>query len=694
VVDTTYLTHIYNSLIKFDNSELASYKKKVITGVYLKLISVTAAKGSSESEYNVGGTIDALRTEFNENTVTWNSAPQSDTVFLKYVSAASYSIGTISIPLAYYHSGYKGYSGVALSKGMFEQLPIGYRLANRAKTSDKKNLNYDASQTSPGQSSIYMVFELTDWNPTLVNRFPISGAYVKPSIANNFSISFDVFDSIDFPTVQTITYEVKDTATGTVTDHTASVSISLKNRNYVEWTVPANTLASGKNYQWSAKLTTDDGETGYSEWSSFTTHDATPGIPTIIYPQSKYLIGSDAITLQWQHNVTTGSAQHAFDLQYKQAGSWTNIAVHTYSSAQSYTLAANFFAAGTMYWQVRTYNTDDVVGDWGTSAANVIQAKPVTPILYGITGVPRLTALWQSTGQQAYQFIVSQGTTTIWDSGTVYGVAKSCEIDRYLDDGSYTVCLKIQNGLGIWSDCALQSVNISNNAQPGDDVLSATPVSGGIRLDISLPEPTGADYVGEVYVGEPYAAHQPYSTAGTRYILRDGEPIAKITGTSYTDYTVSGSHEYKARIVSSDGNYHDTNSVTASPLISYACIAEFSSPESVLVLKFNEGSAPKLENSLSKVISTHYFAGRTLPCHDVTEHHDSAWSFTYTLLNMTDYDTLYQLFLAGETVIFRDYRGYKAVGTFASIKKTPSKDAIIISFTIEETDVSEVIDYD
>jgi len=682
----------YGTCFKF-NSYFTQYSKKVCTQIALNVNCNQGYIGSGT--YSFGGSVSWIYDGFSAG-VTWGDQPSRGVILTTFKSYTLSDVSTrpsFRIELPIYKKGYSGKYGSIAPRSIFEQLSVGFNLGWDVNSNDYPAYpSRGLYHIEPGFLSADLVFE--DWNPTLTARFPLSSAYVSPSIANNFSVSFDAFNSIDYPTVQTITYEIKDTATGTVVDHTASVSINLRDRSYVEWTVPANTLASGKDYQWRAKLTTDDGETGYSNWADFTTRDATPGIPTIIYPQSKYLIGSDAITLQWQHNVTTDSAQHAFDLQYKQAGSWTDIAVHTYSAAQSYILAANFFAAGTMYWRVRTYNTDDVVGDWGTSSANVVQAKPVTPILYGITGAPRITAYWQSTGQQAYQFTVSQSATTIWDSGAVYGVARTCEIDRYLDDGSYTVCLMIQNGLGIWSDCALQSVNISNNAQPGDDVLSATPVSGGIRLDISLPEPTGADYVGEVYVGEPYVAHQPYNASGTRYILRDGEPIAKIAGTSYTDYTVSGNHEYKVKIVSSDGNYHDTNSVIASPLISYACIAEFSSPESVLVLKFNEGSAPKLENSLSKVISTHYFAGRTLPCHDVTEHHDSTWSFTYTLLNLTDYDTLYQLFLAGKTVIFRDYRGYKAVGTLASIKKSPSKDAINITFTVEETDASEVIDYD
>ena len=322
----------YGTYFKFNNS-LSQYSKKVCTQIALNINTTFGYGGSGTRSH--GGSVSWVYNGFNAD-VTWNNQPQRGVILLAF---KSYQMSdtpvhpSFRIELPIYKKGYLGKYGSIAPYGIFEQLFIGINLGW-----DVSSADYPTDPSLPFEPNVLsadLVFE--DWNPTLTARFPLLGAYVSPSIANNFSVSFDAFDSIDYPTVQTITYEVKDTATGTVVDHTASVSINLKDRNYIEWTVPANTLVSGKDYQWRAKLTTDDGETGYSNWADFTTRDATPGLPTIIYPQSKYLIGSDAITLQWQHNVTTGSAQHAFDLQYKQAGSWTDIAAHTYSAAQSYT---------------------------------------------------------------------------------------------------------------------------------------------------------------------------------------------------------------------------------------------------------------------------------------------------------------------------------------------------------------------
>ena len=1134
IIDTTQYTTAIHTLFKFDNAPLANYLKKAVKHVYVRIYNVSAEKMSGESEKYIGGTIEALNTTFNESTVTWNNTPSSRVLFLIYiqVSASSTTIGTQSIEVPYYQAGYSGYDGQAATRSLYAQLPIGIRIGNHATSADKKNVNYySKNDNHAGSTNVDVLVELEDWNPALTVRFPTVGAFVKASIVNTFSVSFDAFDSINYPTAQTITYEIKDTETSAVTSYTASVSINLNGRTYIEWTVPAGTLENGKDYQWHAKITTDDGTTGWSGWADFTTKDAIPGQPTIVSPQAKYLIGSDPTTLSWQHNIATGSAQHAYDLQYKQAGSWTDIVVNEVSADQSYTVPEGFFSAGQMYWRVRTYNTDDVAGDWGTSSANVVQAKPETPILSQITSAPRLSASWQSVGQQAYRFTVANAAGKIvYDSGDTYGVGKTITIDDYLPDGNYTVSLKIQNGLGMWSDPAISGIAIQNTPQAGEDVITAQSIFGGVRIDLGLPNtqqmgnpltyeniPEGSEFDSAIVNGEteeigngekgpdnPYAlngttkltssdggensqeidfdplysvgdqhdtldlltgertmitelhqldetagweydpeslssyggdtlditdaqeggeltklevegetvqdgsgtpspdnvrplhgvqqitlsdggnqsqtialpqplyslpdgtadeieavsgqeaqrigkailngstgtwlvypssesalsicfyasglfsnrkipsssntsicdkflyssniiystsdvdegyypyptiadrhairilksrlvgwldtwtdaqkvaafkawlaanpvtilyelaapvaivgtpqaiatyAHtivttdiasnlsatyvnngpalyvrcqstiarpqhcthfkdQPYddswydgqqgigvdgarlylkvpkamaktlsefllwiatqtiqflslrseplssqedakpvpiyypttiltldrgamtaartvvSAEGTRYILRDNKPIAKITGTIYVDHTASGVHEYIFRIVTEDGNYYDTNAVTASPLIRYACISKFETPNQILLLKFGEGQPPQRSNQSSKIYSSNHFAGRALPVHDVTEQHDSAWEFSYSLLSREDYLGLYQLFLDGETVLFRDSRGYKAIGTMTSIKPTPTRKTLSVSFTIEESDVIEGIDYD
>lgn len=678
-------------LMKFDTSNLISYKKKKIIDIDLLI----CPKLPASSTGKVGGVLSWISSTFNPQTVTYNTQPNNQAFELLEYTTDNVS-GVYYFKVPYYYLGDTGYNSSAAPRSFYDQLNIGLKISNEAKVEDLQETIYSiwSGQSYPVYY-LKFLFNFENWNPTLTARFPISGAFVKSSINNAFSVSFDAFDSIDYPTAQTITYEIKDVAAGTTSSHTASVSINLKDRTYVEWIVPAGTLTNNKDYQFRAKITTDDGTTGFSDWADFTTRDAIPGQPTIVSPQAKYLIGSDPTTLIWQHNVATGSDQHAYDLQYKQVGDWTDLVSHEVSAAQSYTVPGNTFAAGQMYWRVRTYNTDDVAGDWGTSSANVIQAKPITPILYGVTTSPRISMNWQSVEQQAYRVTVTDPNgNTAFDSYDTYGTEKFLMIDKYLADGNYTICLQIENGLGIWSDCAYQTIKVSNSAPPGDDFLTATPILGGVKINVSLPEPIGASYVGDdIYVGEVYAAHQPYNASGTRYILRDGEPIASITGTTYVDYTCSGLHEYVCRIVL-DGNYHDTNAVQASPLIKYAFISEFESPDDIIVLKFNEGGAPTKENQMARTFSSNFYAGRSLPVHDTTEHYTSVWNFGYSMLKKSDYDKLLEMFLDNKTIIYRDRTGFKAVGTLANLKPTPKANGTIaVAFTIEENDSSEVIDY-
>lgn len=682
---TNYLN---KTLARYNVASLSAYKKKKVLSIRMEIANVLSGYIGMPTRY-VGGSLAWIQTGF-DSSVRLTSIPYNGVILISYTElpGGTSHPGTYYYAVPYYASGDIGYGGLAAPRGLYDQLLIGFLFANDANSGDLKAAEYSAD-------SFNFIFSLEDWNPTLTARFPISNAYVNPISANVFSVGFDGFDSIDFPTVTTVTYEVKDLATSVVTSYNASMAVNLRGRTYVDIPVPANTFASGKDYQWRAKLVTDDITTGFSAWANFMTRDATPGLPTIISPQSKYLDGAAAIPLTWQHNVNTGSPQHAYDLDYKQAGGWVSLAAHTVSPVQSFTVPVGTFMAGTMYWRVRTYNIDDVAGEYGTSTANVVQAKPVTPIIQSITVAPRSTVSWQSVGQQAYQLTVKNSIgTLILDTGETYGTAKSVMIDDFLSDGNYVFDLTIQNGQGTWSDHAIQTVHIVNSPPSGEDVLTATSQFGAVKLDLILPEAKGADYVGETYVGESYLAHQPYCASGTRYVLRDGIVIAKISGTAFTDYTAYKDHQYIIRIVTSDGNYFDTNVATASPTINYACISKFSSPQNVLTLKLNEGEKPVLDRQLSKVINSHYFAGRTLAVQDVTEHHDSAWNFTYSFTEQLNYKILEQLFFDGETVIFRDSRGYKAVGTIGSLNQTPSNDANIASFSVSETDASEVITYD
>ena len=670
--------------VKFSIDSLLSYRKKKVSSAYFKYYDISIWGTNGTPNYS-GGSIAWLQSTF-DSSVLWSNSPVSRVWFFFY----ALSQGTFTQPLTPYQLGNIGYDGIAAPRSFYDQLSVGFELANSVNSEDWKKVNYQ-SGTSP---YITALFNFEDWSPTLTARFPISSAYVNPFAVNTFSVGFDLFESIDYPTATTVTYEIKDVLTGTVVSHDAIMSVNLRNRTYLDFTVPTSTLVSGKTYQWRAKIVTDDDTTGFSTWADFVTTDATPTAPTIISPQSKYLDGSAATTLSWHHNVTTGSNQYAYDLQYKQTGDWISLASHTVSSTQSYTVAANFFAAGQMYWRVRTYNIDNVVGTYGTSSANVVQAKPVTPIINGMIGTPRGTVYWQSVGQQAYEIILKDlNGTIIGQTGEVFGTAKLQVAYAFIPDGNYIVYLRIQNAQGVWSDFAAQSVHIANSPPSGDDYLVATPVSGGVKLDISLPVPQGVDYVGESYVGEPYASHQPYNASGTRYVLRDGEPIALITGTTYTDYSSSGEHQYTIRIATSNGNYYDTNSVTAAPIIRYACISKFSTPQNVLMLKFNEGSAPKLDDQLSKVFTEHHYAGRALPVHDISEHYDSVWDYAYSFINKSDYDTLQQMFLDGETVMFRDNKGFKSIGTLGSVKPSVGRSSVTASFTISESDANEVISY-
>ena len=76
------------------------------------------------------------------------------------------------------------------------------------------------------------------------------------------------------------------------------------------------------------------------------------------------------ITFKWQHIIETGTEQTKFDIEKSSDGvSFTALASQT-TAIQSYVVAANALAAGTIYWRVRTYNTDNAAGAWSDTAKN------------------------------------------------------------------------------------------------------------------------------------------------------------------------------------------------------------------------------------------------------------------------------------------------------------------------------------
>lgn len=667
---------------KFNNSPLNSYKKKKIDTIAFVFDNSRIWKYAvSDSVYRVGGSIGALK-----NTFSSSSTNNDENIVFNFgyeeikSSGGSYISAKHTKQIQFFKKDDAGLYSGKLYRSLYDQLPVGFIFSNNAPSDQKMQLRW----TGWADES-WLEFRLSDFD-SVTSFAPTENAFIDALKANTFTVSFDDFDSIDYPTVTKATVEIKDLATSTTVTVENTLSINLQGRSSVEVNIPANTTAKNKNYQWRAKLTTNDGETNFSEWANFTTTDAIPNAPIIKSPQSSYLDAASPITLSWTHDIDTGSTQYAYDIDYKQSGGWVSFKSHVVSAASTDTIPANTLEAGSFVWRVRTYNTDNVSGAYAESATNIVQARPQTPIIMSVSTLPKMVIAWQSSGQQAYELTI--GTEKIY----LFGIDKSYTYPGYLPDGSYAIALRVQNSQGLWSENATANVSVKNVPISGEDIITATTVSGGVRIDLGLPDVQDAVYLNECYVGEFYAVHEPQAATGDRYLLRDGVPIAKLDGTSYIDYESAGLSEYMIRVVSG-GNYYDSPAVYAAPRIKYGVMAAADNPAEFIPLAYRFDSKPQPQKQLTKGYNQHYFSGRPQPVYDITEHYQTTWLLEYSM-RRGDYAKLDAWAKAGKSLLIRYNDGtvIRGIAQGANITKV-LRDVLTVSLTVAVHDYTEAIDY-
>lgn len=301
------------------------------------------------------------------------------------------------------------------------------------------------------------------------------------------------------------------------------------------------TLEDSFTYDIYIEAVSDDSETATTPVAQFTTTDA-DAIASCIAPSGAFTSGD--VTFIWSHRTEYGTPQYAYDLQYSNnnGGTWTTVASHVIS--QNTTDSATLTDAGVYIWRVRTYNTNDVAGEWAEATfVNQVPANPPTNLQVTTKGRP--TVSWASVSQSAYQVQFILSDTVVYDSGAVYTSETSHFVNQYFNDTrSYIVRLRIYNALGEvseWVETGYQQPSIS------DVDFTVEPIEeGGVTITIN----EGVDFI-------------------KYYILRDNKPIAlagaPIDGViTYTDlYSVGLTNYGVVGVTSSDQSDIQTVGVRA-----------------------------------------------------------------------------------------------------------------------------------
>lgn len=424
--------------------------------------------------------------------------------------------------------------------------------------------------------------------------------------------------------------------------------------------VPAGTFSTDE-IEWQVVVVTSADQTITSNWYTLSTVEVLPeAVP--LSPVSTMVDGSASCTFAWEHNIATSTAQTAADLQYHTGdGSWTTLG-HVTGATTQYTVPANTFASGSVFWRVRTYNTDGNAGDWSDAAEIIVVAAPPAPVVQVTSGsAPRVSISWQSSDQQAWEADIAG-----IGSGMVYGMAKGWRLPDFLPDGTHTAKVRVCNKYNLWSPWGSCSVQVSNAA---GEAIALTAV-GGISVSLRW-ESSGYD----VY-----------------YVLRDGRPIAKTTEQSYTDNFCSGSHTYTVRgVFAATGQYGLSNAVTAAS----TCDTVYISPvpnAKWLRLRYADTSDRRTSLNTSRTVNYQYLPGAEYPSAEISEWTSATMSVQCAFASPAESAELEVL--QGSLVCVKDRRGNCAVGVLEALDKQSSRFFDVFSFSIQCVNYVEEVTYD
>lgn len=447
------------------------------------------------------------------------------------------------------------YSYVTASPPYYNVATIAYYYEANVSFDDGKEITITGSQTTQetnplGQTRVYS-------NPIKYVNVPVldAGPFKKVYVRNTQpeSVKFNTgntFFRINYSTK--VSFEAQFNSTGFAANQNASFRCSTVQQNSLEqyewesatvyykkasdvsyqsaagvisgtWSnVTVSTdisLEDGYTYNVYITAVADDGSTATTPVADFTTTD-TDAIASCISPVGAFT--NQEITFVWAHSTSNGTPQYAYDLQYSSnnGASWTTVKNHEVTT--STTTSATISSAGQYIWRVRTYNSNDVVGEWAQGAF-VNNAPAEAPRNLSVTTGGRPVVSWSAASQMAYQVQVLSGETIVHDSGAIYTPQTTYIINQYFDDTkAYQVRVRVYNALGEASDWS-----VTGYQQPSvPDVIFSVEndPKGGASIIISN--------------GDGLNVFEKF------YILRNEKPIAETGYGAYYDKYAVGDISY------------------------------------------------------------------------------------------------------------------------------------------------------
>jgi hypothetical protein len=232
-------------------------------------------------------------------------------------------------------------------------------------------------------------------------------------------------------------------------------------------------------------------------WSGI--ENTAPYAPTGLAPASGSLDRSTIQRLAWTFtDPDFGDTQSKFDLQWRLgAGAWQPVTGTTPN--RFWDAPAATFPAGSIEWQVRTYDAGGLISPWSASAFFTAAAAPVAPTITaptsGGTVSSTATLTWSAPAQADYQYrrvgdiSGSADTATIYyDSGDVIdSTTRSRIVSHPVNSRWEHVQVRIKSS-GLWSPWTDIRVFVSFTAPPVPTIVAtADNATASVTVAISNP---------------------------------------------------------------------------------------------------------------------------------------------------------------------------------------------------------------
>lgn len=385
-------------------------------------------------------------------------------------------------------------------------------------------------------------------------------------------------------------------------DGSAWQSLAAVTGAVTQASIPADTFGAGV---WFWRVRTANADGVYGPWSSaesFTTDDDPPNAPTIISPVDVFVAGDADMEFRWRHNSPNGTAQTAATLQASLDGvSWLDFYEY-FGQDQTIIVPAHSIAAGSQLWRVRTYNLDGEPGAWSSPAQIVVIASPEPPAIASISSTPRVTVSWQAADQKAWRVRFEDAAGHVFDSGDRFGQDKAFTA-AYLADGEASVEVTVANEYGKTS--TVERFRVANTA------AGSITISGSVYQD---------------------CAELSISSTGSfdrMYLLRNGQPIAKLDGAEYTDKAAAGEVTYQVLGAVGD-DYTLSNEISLSVYPKTCSIYDVTTDGELIALYIRRNDVMTIDRNEAQAVNYISYAGRKYPVPYDTGNHTAAFSIAVT----------------------------------------------------------------